>query len=81
MYVNKKGEKEVDKVLELNYNVDIQNKGGEKVKKDRTEEIRRRAEKMTETFFNNEKEYERGYMLGTINTVLALAAEKERRDT
>lgn len=51
------------------------------MKKDRTEEIRRRAEEMTETFFSNEKEYERGYMLGTINTVLALAAEKERKTT
>ncbi|CCY87020.1 unknown [Clostridium sp. CAG:149] len=49
------------------------------MKKDRTEEIRRRAEEMTETFFGNEKEYERGYMLGTINAVLTLAAEREKK--
>ena len=65
--------------MKLNYNVDIQNKEVNGMKKDRTEEIRRRAEEMTETFFSNEKEYERGYMLGTINTVLALAAEREKK--
>lgn len=35
--------------------------------------------KKRQFFFNNEKEYERGYMLGTINTVLALAAEREKK--